>query len=51
MPAAAEEVLGPVAALIRAHDADEAVRAANQLPWVGSERVDERHRRGQRPGP
>jgi succinate-semialdehyde dehydrogenase/glutarate-semialdehyde dehydrogenase len=33
MPAAAEEVFGPVAALIRAHDADEAVRAANQLPF------------------
>jgi len=33
MPAAAEEVFGPVAALIRVHDADEAIRAANHSPF------------------
>jgi succinate-semialdehyde dehydrogenase/glutarate-semialdehyde dehydrogenase len=33
MPAAAEEVFGPVAALIRVRDADEAILAANQSPF------------------
>jgi succinate-semialdehyde dehydrogenase/glutarate-semialdehyde dehydrogenase len=33
MPAAAEEVFGPVAALIRVGDADEAIRAANHSPF------------------
>ncbi len=33
MPAAAEEVFGPVAALMPARDADEAVRIANQSPF------------------
>ena len=33
MPAAAEEVFGPVAALIRVRDADEAIVAANQSPF------------------
>jgi len=33
MPAACEEVFGPVAALIRARDGDEAIAGANQSPY------------------
>jgi len=33
MPASCEEVFGPVAALLRARNADEAVRIANSSPY------------------